>query len=387
MNLFPLIFKAVFLFSFTGEMPANSQTLHGLQIHNEYTSSVFQSGTNDYDFYRIPSLLSDHKRLYAFSEGRKNSVSDNGQIDIVMKISKDMGKSWGPLRRVTDFNGQSCQNPTPVYIRQAGEILLLFTKRTVATDTEEEIRNGTAKGYVGAYITSTQDQGNTWSPVQEITDQVKMKNWRWYAFGPGGAIVLQKGNTDQGRLIIPANHSIEGGSGNEYLGSHTVYSDDQGKTWKIGAVDSQGMGSINPNELTVVETRTGTLYYNARNQNYQPDSLGNRAITYSRDGGVTFVRKFFHEPQMVTPVVHASLTRLKDRILFVAPSDFQARKNLALWISDDETLTWSTPFLLQEGWSAYSSSVFLEGNRVGILYETGTENPYQEIRFMEISLE
>jgi sialidase-1 len=304
-----------------------------------------------------------------------------------MKISRDKGKSWGPLIRVTDFNGQSCQNPTPVYIRQAGKILLLFTKRTVATDTEEEIRNGTAEGYVGAYIISSQDQGITWSPVQEITDQVKMKNWRWYAFGPGGAIVLQKGDTYQGRIIIPANHSTAGGSSNEYLGSHSVYSDDQGKTWKIGAADSQGMGTVNPNELTVVETRTGTLYYNTRNQNYQPDSLGNRAITYSRDGGVSFVRKFFHEPQLVTPVVHASLIRLKDRILFVAPSDFQERKNLALWISDDETLTWSTPFLLHEGWSAYSSSVCLEDNQVGILYETGTENPYQEIRFMGISLE
>lgn len=387
MNIFPLICKVVFLFCFTGKTAVNPQILPGHQIHIDYTSSVFQSGMHDYDFYRIPGLVSDNKWLYAFSEGRKNGVSDNGQIDIVMKISRDMGKSWGPLIQITNFKGQSCQNPTPVYIRHAGKILLLFTKRTVATDTEEEIRDGTAKGYVGAYITSTQDQGNTWSPVQEITDQVKMKNWRWYAFGPGGAIVLQKGNTHQGRLIIPANHSIEGGSGNEFLGSHSVYSDDQGKTWKIGAVDSQGMGAINPNELTVVETCTGTLYYNARNQNYQPDSLGNRAITYSRDGGVTFVRKFFHEPQIVTPVVHASMTRLNDQILFVAPSEFQERKNLSLWISDDETLTWSSPFLLQEGWSAYSSSVSLEGERLGILYETGTENPYQEIRFMEISLE
>lgn len=380
---YTLSFSFFYLWMFTGY----PQELNTHPISILYTTTVFQSGMDDYEFYRIPALLKEGSRLYAFSEGRKNDVSDNGQIDIVMKISTDFGKSWGPLIQVTDMNGQSCQNPTPVYIHHEKKILLLFTKRTVATDTEGAIRNGTSEGYVGAYTTSSQDHGITWSPVKEITDQVKLKSWRWYAFGPGGAIVLQKEDENQGRIVIPANHSIDGGSGNEYLGSHAIFSDDHGKSWQIGAVDSQGMGSVNPNELTVIETSRGTLYFNARNQNNQPDSLGNRAITYSRDGGLTFVRKFFHEPQMITPVVHASLTRLKDRILFLAPSNLQERKNFAVWISDDETLTWSSPYLIQEGWAAYSSSVNLKGNEAGILFETGDDNPYQEINFMEIRVE
>jgi len=365
-------------------LPGYTQMEMNNSISISFTTPVFQSDQEDYEFFRIPSLLSDGHRLYAFSEGRKNSVSDNGQIDIVLKISVDRGKTWGSLIRVTGFNGQSCQNPTPVYIKEEKKILLLFTKRTDATDTEDKIRNGTSKGYVGAYITESPDQGITWSLVKEVTDQVKLNPWRWYAFGPGGAITLNKTNTHKGRIIVPANHSIEGGSGNEYLGAHVIYSDDLGKSWRIGAVDSEGMGSVNPNEMTVLETNSGTLYFNARSQNYQTDPLGNRAITYSRDGGITFVRKFFHEPQLVTPVVHASLARWEDKILFIAPSNPHERKNLSLWISCDETLTWSAPLLLHPGWAAYSNSVNLEKKMMGILYETGMDNPYQEIRFMII---
>jgi sialidase-1 len=385
MKKFSLVGMIVFSLNFTGIYSGLSQSIPSNQIPIEYTSTVFQSGFDQYEFYRIPSLLSDGHRLFAFSEGRKHSVNDNGQIDIVVKISTDMGKTWGSLIKVTDFIGQSCQNPTPVYIKNENKILLLFTKRTIASDTEDKIRNGTSAGYVGAYITESLDHGITWSKVKEITDQVKLKNWLWYAFGPGGGIILRRGNICKGRIIIPANHSIPGGSGNEYLGAHIVYSDNQGESWHIGAVDSEGMGSVNPNELTVIETNIGTLYFNARNQNYQPDPLGNRAITFSRDGGASFARKFFHEPQLITPVVHASLARLNDRILFIAPSNPSERKNLSIWISDDEALTWTTPQLLQAGWSAYSSSVSFEGEMVGVLYETGKDNPYQMIQFMLIN--
>jgi sialidase-1 len=367
--------------------PVFSQTDNTNKICFEYTTKVFQSGEAHYEFYRIPSLLSDGSRLYAFSEGRKNSVSDHGQIDIVLKISKDAGKNWGKLIRITEFNDQSCQNPTPVYIEGENKILLLFTKRTIASDTEDRIRAGTSEGYVGAYLTESLNNGLTWSQVREITDQVKLKSWLWYAFGPGGAIILKSEGPCEGRIIIPANHSIEGGNGNEYLGAHVVYSDDHGKSWHIGATDSEGQGSVNPNELAVVETKTGTLYFNARSQNYRPDPISNRAITYSRDGGITFVRKFFHEPQLITPIVHGSLARLDDKILFAAPSDTLERKNLSLWISHDETLTWDPPKLLQKGPTAYSSTIIINREKVGILYETGTDNPYQEILFKAITLE
>jgi sialidase-1 len=248
-------------------------------------SEVYREGENNYRFFRIPSLMSTDTCLLAFSEGRKNSLADHGQIDIVLKRSWDNGRTWEKMIVVTAFENQSCQNPTPVYIQEQNKIILLFTKRTVSTDTEDQIRSGTAAGYMGAYMTISQDLGKTWSEIQEITDQVKSEDWRWYAFGPGGAIHLKNQDLHRGRIIVPANHSTSGGNGNEFLGAHVIYSDNNGEKWHIGATDSEGLGTVNPNELTVAETSSGTIYFNTRSQNDAPDPLSNRAITYSPDGG------------------------------------------------------------------------------------------------------
>lgn len=361
-----------------------AERLSGLQT--EYSSMVYEAGVDGYDFFRIPALVKTGNLLIAFTEGRKNSLSDHGQIDLVLKISKDQGKTWGKPIRAIHYEGQSCQNPTPAYIPEDNKLLLLFTKRTVATDTETMIREGSAEGYVGAYVTESTDLGQTWSSPREITSNVKKKSWRWYAFGPGGAIIL-KHNDHKGRIIIPADHSISGGKGNEYLGSHVVYSDDQGSSWEIGAIDSEGYGNINPNELAVIETVFGSLYFNTRSQNFDAGHKYNRAITYSNDGGITFTRKFFPEACLVTPVVHASITRTDDKVVFVAPNDPGARINLSIWMSFDETLTWSSPRLIQEGPSAYSSCLMLDESNLGILFEAGEENPYERIIFKKINTE
>jgi len=350
----------------------------------EYSSRVYEAGEKDYEYYRIPSILIAGDRLYAFAEGRKHDLSDHGQIDIVLKISGDDGRNWSELMTITTFQNQSSQNPTPVFLAEENKILLLFTKRTVAADTEDQLRGGTSEGYVGAYLTSSVDNGITWSTIQEITDKVKLKSWRWYAFGPGGAIVIQKDQEHAGRIIVPANHSVDGGKGNEFLGAHVVYSDDKGRSWHIGAIDSCGIESVNPNELTVIETTTGTLYFNTRNQNDHPETVSNRAITYSRDGGNTFERKFYSEPRLITPVVHASLSRSGNKIVFVAPSDNEKRINLSLWISEDETLTWERPLLIHKGNTAYSSTIEMDNNRLGILFESGINGSYQQILFKSI---
>jgi sialidase-1 len=93
---------------------------------------------------------------------------------------------------------------------------------------------------------------------------------------------------------------------------------------------------------------------------------------------------FFHEPQLQTPVVHCSLSKTGRSFIFVGPGDTDERKNLSIWISEDESLTWKGPWLIQEGPAAYSSSVGLNKGEIGILYETGNNMPYECIQFMLI---
>ncbi len=58
-------------------------------------TSLFISGEGGYDTYRIPSvIMTTDGTLLAFCEGRKESTSDAGNVDLLLKRSNDGGKSW-----------------------------------------------------------------------------------------------------------------------------------------------------------------------------------------------------------------------------------------------------------------------------------------------------
>src|SRR5919109_4196243 len=67
-------------------------------------TAVFVAGTDGYHTYRIPAMVTSTKgTVVAFCEGRKNSRSDTGDIDVVLKRSFDGGKTWQPMQLVADF--------------------------------------------------------------------------------------------------------------------------------------------------------------------------------------------------------------------------------------------------------------------------------------------
>jgi len=75
--------------------------------------------------YRIPALLVTKKgTVLAFAEARRDSGSDNCDIDIVLKRSGDNGKTWGPEIKVLDQGRVTSGNPCPVVLEH-GRILLL----------------------------------------------------------------------------------------------------------------------------------------------------------------------------------------------------------------------------------------------------------------------
>ena len=92
----------------------------------EYTENVvFQSGA-EYFTFRIPSLLEiPNGDLLAFAEGRE-SLADEGNIDLVMKRSRDNGHTWGELQVIIDNGEDTAGNPAPVVDRTTGRIWLPY---------------------------------------------------------------------------------------------------------------------------------------------------------------------------------------------------------------------------------------------------------------------
>jgi hypothetical protein len=236
------------------------------------------------------------------------------------------------------------------------------------------------------FVQASDDNGATWSAAREITDQVKRPNWRGYATGPGHGIQLTRG-PHAGRLIAPCDHTTTISTSWSACGAHLLYSDDGGTSWRIGADDSPGKGLINPNESTAVELMDGRICVLARNQ--EGHAAGHRAFAYSSDGGATFDAPFATATGLVSPVVQAALLRFSavdqgrdgNRILLSAPGDASARKSMTIRSSFDETRTWNTGKLIYAGPSAYSDLVKLPKGRIGLLYESGTKQPYERITF------
>src|SRR5437764_5346883 len=89
-------------------------------------TDVFRAGEGGYHTYRIPALIVSPKgTLLEFCEGRKNSASDTGDIDVLLRRSVDGGKTWEAVQKIADMAEDTVVNPTPVVERKSGAILLL----------------------------------------------------------------------------------------------------------------------------------------------------------------------------------------------------------------------------------------------------------------------
>lgn len=344
---------------------------------------LFSKNTHGYHTFRIPSLIVSTKgTVLAFAEGRKESSSDTGDIDLVMRRSEDGGKTWGPLRVIWDDGSHVCGNPTPVVDETTGTIWLLLTWNR-GDDHERDIIAKKATDTRRVFVTYSTDDGLTWATPKDITATTKETSWGWYATGPGMGIQIKNG-IHKGRLIIPSDHSYDSvdgtvSGGNFEYGAHVIYSDDHGKTWQLG-------GTIRPkmNECQVIERAdgNGTLLMNMRSY----FGKNRRALSLSDDGGITWSDPM-EAVELVEPVCQAALIRYKeDWMLFSNPASTK-RENMTLRLSKDDGRTWPISKVLHAGPSAYSALAVLPNGDILCLYEKGNQNPYEQISLVRMTIE
>ena len=348
--------------------------------HTNELKYIFKSGSEGYNTFRIPSIITtDSGVVLAFAEGRKNSSSDSGDIDLVLKRSTDGGKTWGDLIVIRDDSTNVCGNPSPVIDRKTGKIFLLSTWNR-GDDTESEIINMTSVDTRRVYVMNSIDEGLSWSKPIEITDKVKKPNWTWYATGPVHGIQIREGSK-KGRMIIPCDH-IEANTKKYY--SHIIYSDDGGSSWNIGGTTPQDQ----VNECSVAEIGKGKLILNMRN--YDRTQM-NRKISISNDYGESW-GDIYDDKALVEPICQASILRYsfkgsgRNDLLFINPADKNKRLNMTLRLSNDLGRTWTREFLLHKGPSAYSDITKLRNGNVGCIFEAGKNSPYEGIVYREVDV-
>ena len=348
---------------------------------------VFVSGTEGYKSFRIPAIIkTTNNDLLAFCEGRVNSSGDFGDIDIIMKRSKDNGVTWSTINVVANFDSLQAGNPAPVVdltdpAFPKGKIFLFFN---TGNNHEGEVRKG--KGVREVWYKTSVDNGVTWSEAVNITTQAHKPNyptfnasynysedWRSYANTPGHGLQILSGKY-KGRIYIAANHS-EGPpkKGFEDYFAHGYYTDDHGKTFHISA-------SVNipgSNESTAAELSNNRLMQNIRNQN---GNIKSRLIAISNDGGAKWDSIYFDE-NLPDPVCEGSILNIgfkngKQILAFINAANKTKRDNLTLRISFDEGKTWVKSTVIDQStddkskdYTAYSDIVLMKNNYIGILYE------------------
>ncbi|HNR33837.1 MAG TPA: sialidase family protein [Candidatus Hydrogenedentes bacterium] len=336
---------------------------------------LFKSGKGGYDTYRIPAIVKTTKgTLLAFCEGRKNSSSDTGNIDLLLQRSLDNGFTWDETKVIVDDGNDTCGNPCPIVDQKTGTLVLLLTKNK-GHENEFQIINGTASPRT-VWLTRSTDDGVTWSTPSNISSEVCKPDFRWYATGPCHGIQLAGG-----RMVAPCDHST--GPAFDDMHSHVIFSDDGGMSWQIGGIlDSR------TNECTAVQLADGSLYLNMRNYR----NTNRRAVSVSSDNGMTW-QSCRDDEALLDPVCQASVLRFsiekddgKNRVLFSNPAS-KKRENMTVRLSYDECRTWPVSKSLWNGPSAYSDLVVTADGKIGCLFECGVTKPYETITLALFSLE
>lgn len=339
--------------------------------------NVLVGGRDGYFAYRIPSLIATTRgTLLAFCEGRRTSLSDDGDNDLVLRRSEDGGRTWGALQVVHEEGGDAVVtigNPCAVVDPETGQTWLGMNRK-----------NGKV------LLTHSEDDGRTWTPIRDITSTASRPEWGWYALGPGVGIALEHGPR-RGRLLLPANHR-ETTDRSGPSASHVIYSDDHGATWQIG-----GSVGRHTNECQLVETLGDDgpeLLINMRNHwarsGGRPELALRRLVSRSRDSGETWSEPTRDETLM-EPTCQASLIRyrwpegeLPGALLFANPASTSRRERLTVRLSLDDGRTWPRSLLVEPGSTGYCCLAKLADGRIGVLYE---REEYRRLAFLAISLD
>jgi sialidase-1 len=351
----------------------------------EFTE-VFIASQDGYQSIRIPSIVVTKQGVVlAFAEGRA-ADSDQAANDIILKRSRDDGRTWLPLQLIADDGANSLNNPTAVVEQASGRVVLMY-QRIPAHMKERD--KSVAPGYEGTnvyrnFITWSDDEGATWAKSCDITRSTKRPTRATtIASGPGIGIQLTRG-PHQGRLIIPFNEGPY-----HQWNNFAVFSDDRGRRWKWGQdvpgafVSDAKLGQRSQiNEVQMVELSDGSVRLNSR----QFAGAKVRKTSVSQDGGETW-SPVEDVPALRDPSCNGSILRYsfddatgRGRLLYSGP-DSMKRNNGTIHRSVDDGATWPVKRVLRTGGFAYSVLTRLPDGAVGCLFEPGDAERIMFARF------
>ena len=342
-----------------------------------------QSGDAGVHTYRIPALVvaSDGTLIAAFDARNKSSGDLPGDIDIVVRRSDDLGRSWSPARRVVDFSqGAGGGDPSLLMDRSNGRLFLFYeyAPAGVGLFSSNAERDTESMRTVHPHVVWSDDQGVTWQAPQDLIGQIKPPGATGMFATSGHGIQLSQNSLAPGRLLQPYAWL----DAQRRMHAANAYSDDHGATWKLGASIGAGL-----DENRAVELADGRVMQNLRS--FTKDR-SHRLVALSHDGGVTYDAARL-ESQLPDPRNNADIIRVApdsvrgsrdaEMLLFSNTADRTQRRDLTVRLSYDSGRSWPVSKVLCAGNAMYSTMARLPDGTFGILYENGHNQGLTFVRF------
>jgi sialidase-1 len=324
--------------------------------------------------------------VLAFCEGRIKP-GDHTPHHLLLKRSVDSGLTWSDdifiewsdgafFRNVEEEGKTECwANPAAVVDQKTGRAFIFYVLNEGSKDQK----------WTRVFYRYSDDDGKTWLPDASHGGRVEITSifkdnpygWTFHMPGPGHGIQLARQRDAQrsknGRLIVPFWSRTALG-GKRHYGVFAVYSDDHGKTWKLGGVAGREYGM---NESRIAELPDGRLVINGRGAAAEHNLAGEntlpaRLYAYSEDGGETFskteARHNLSYFRTDSSLISYPLGVGRDAMLFSYPGSRTARERMTVSVSLDQGESWAQHKLIYEGPSTYSDLVVLPDRTIGLLY-------------------
>lgn len=352
-------------------------------------SSVRQSGDDGSLAYRIPGLVTTlNGTLIGVYDVRYDSSLDlQSNIDIGVSRSTDKGRTWEKMRIAMDMGEwgglPQAQNgigdPAVLVDETTGEIFIIavWTHGIGADRAWTGVKQGMLpRETAQLMVSSSKDDGKTWSEPVNITSQIKKPDWYLTLQGPGRGITMSDGT-----LVFPIQYI----DSTRVPNAGVIYSKDHGTRWTM-----HEHAWTNTTESQVVEVEEGVLMLNMRDNR----KTGRRVCT-TADMGRTWV-EHSSSGKLIEPVCMASLLKVgatqnstgKDILLFANPATTKGRHHLTIKASVDGGGTWPQEYHLlldEENLWGYSCLTMIDDETVGILYEGSTSQlVFQAVKLSDI---
>ncbi len=341
------------------------------------TQSLARDGEGAFPHYRIPAIVHlPGGDLLASFDGRPTGIDAPGPNSILQRRSTDGGRTWGEQTVVAagqaDEPRHGYSDPSYVYDAETGTLFNFhvfskdvgFADSAVGNDDDD-------RAILSASVSVSSDDGRTWTE-RSLTSVVKPDPIAGTFATSGHGIQIERGPY-AGRLVQQYAGRYPDGT----VRAYSVYSDDHGESWQMGAPVGTNM-----DENKVVELSDGTLMMNSR-MNHDGTA---RFVALSDDGGQTW-----SDPEadatLVDPRNNASIISLwpgapagspeAAELLFSNAASASSRSQGTVRYSCDDGATWPVARTYQPGAHSYSDLVALGDGTFGVLFEgAGNEITY-----------